>query len=78
MPIYRCPECGNRGEPGVIIPEPYAFEVRGRSQGKHVFKCGRCGTGLRRCGYLSNKLTKIPTDTWTEMEREWGAAFPNG
>lgn len=78
MPVYTCPECGNQGEPGFIIPEPYAFQMRGRMQGKHVYKCGRCGTGLQRNGLLSKKLSKIPVHTWTEMEREWRAAFPNG
>ena len=78
MPVYSCPECGNRGEPGVIIPEPYAFQVRGRMQGKHVYKCGGCGTGLRRYGLFSRELIKIPAHTWTEMEREWEAVFPDG
>jgi DNA-directed RNA polymerase subunit RPC12/RpoP len=78
MPNYECPECGNRGEPGIMIPRPYAFQVRGRVKGKHVYKCGRCGTGLQRQGLLSTKLAKISTDTWMEMERSWERAFPNG
>ena len=78
VPIYQCPECGNQGEQGVIAPEPYAFQVRGRLQGKHVYKCGKCGAGLRRCGYFTHRLATISTDTWTEMEREWEETFPNG
>jgi hypothetical protein len=78
VPVYRCPECGNQGEPGVIIPEPYAFQVRGRMEGRHVYKCGQCGAGLRRPGMFSKRLTKIPPETWTQMEREWEAVFPNG
>jgi predicted RNA-binding Zn-ribbon protein involved in translation (DUF1610 family) len=78
MPIYQCPECGNRGEPGVIIPEPFAFEVRGRLEGKNVFKCGKCGTGLQRCGYFTTRLAKISAEVWTEMERRWEMAFPSG
>ena len=78
MPVYICPECGNRGEPGLITPQPYAFQLRGRVEGKHVYKCGRCGAGLRRHGFFSKELTKIPTGMWTQLEREWNAAFPDG
>lgn len=73
MPRYRCPKCGNAGEPGVPEqPTPYGFDMRGRLQNKHVFKCCECGAGLLRRGIFSNKLTLIPADTWTEMERQWG------
>ena len=75
MPTYRCPECGNSGEPGVNIPEPSAFELRGQLQGKLVFKCGQCGAGLLRRGMFSKKLTRIPDESWREMERQWGAKF---
>lgn len=78
MPKYECPVCGNRGEPGVIIPEPYAFEVRGKVKGKHVYKCGKCGCGLRRCGLFTTKLATISTETWMKMEQDWARAFPNG
>jgi len=78
MPVYQCPECGNRGEPGITTPEPYAFQTRGRIQGKNVFKCGSCGTGLRRCGYFTSRLAKVSPDTWMKLEREWERAFPNG
>jgi hypothetical protein len=27
---------------------------------------------------FSNKLTKIPPDTWMEMEQQWRRAFPGG
>ena len=77
MPSYQCPECGNRGEPGFMIPEPYAFLVKGRSAGRNVYECGRCGTGLRRCGFFSSRLEKISTGTWAEGERKWDTAFPN-
>jgi hypothetical protein len=61
-----------------MIPEPFAFQVRGRLEGKNVFKCGECGTGLQRCGYFSTKLAKISPEVWLDMERQWEVAFPNG
>jgi len=61
-----------------MIPEPYAFQVRGRLQGKNVFKCGGCGTGLHRCGHFTTRLATIAPERWMEMEREWEIAFPNG
>jgi hypothetical protein len=76
MPIYRCPECGNHGEPGVNIPSKSSFEIRGMMDGKHVFKWGSCGVGLLRRGLISNKLTRIPDSAWKEMDREWTSRFP--
>ncbi len=72
MTRYRCPKCGNAGEPGVPSQSaPYWFELRGRLQNKHVFKCCECGAGLLRRGILSKKLTELPADKWAEMERQW-------
>ncbi len=73
MPNYRCPSCGNRGEPGASASD--AFEIRGQANRKHIFKCGQCGAGLVRRGTFSNKLTQLPADFWADLERQWHAQY---
>ncbi len=61
----KCPKCGHMSASG--------FEVRGQFEGKAVWKCKECGTGLLVGPFLgswgSPKI--VPEETWSRMEKMW-------
>jgi hypothetical protein len=65
-----CAVCGY-SHPGPLIESE--FECRGMYQGKSVYKCCRCGSGLF-VGNLSGlwgKSSVIPSHLWAELDRQW-------
>jgi len=70
--IATCPKCGASGI--VSIDGLGAFDIRGQLDGKGVWKCNKCGSGLysrSTIGIVDGKLKPIPDEVWNNMKRQW-------
>jgi hypothetical protein len=71
--IATCPRCGTSGI--ISIDGLGAFDIRGQFEGKGVWKCNNCGSGLfsnSTIGIVDGKLKLIPDEVWNNMKRQWG------
>lgn len=74
----KCPSCRTDG----VMERGGNYEPRGKANGYPVYKCAKCGAGLRIKNAGRAMITKrakadqIPEVQWTEMSTQWDAAFP--